>query len=96
MRLCLWLVSPFTHPVVSGKITVYIGSAVSGGFVFCTMTTPVTFLQETYDELKKVVWPSRNEVVRLTAVVITISLIIGIYIGGLDYLFTSILNYFLK
>lgn len=38
------------------------------------------------DELKKVSWPSREETIRLTMVVILISLIIGAYIGIIDVL----------
>ena len=53
------------------------------------MTTPVSFFRETYDELKKVVWPTRNEIIRLTSVVILLSVIMGLYIGGLDYVFTQ-------
>jgi len=60
------------------------------------MTTPVNFLKETYDELKKVVWPTREEVVRLTLVVIAVSVIIGIYIGGIDYIFTKITELIVK
>jgi len=60
------------------------------------MTTPVTFLQQTYDELRKVIWPSRDEIVRLTLVVITISVIIGLYIGGIDYLLATALGVILK
>jgi preprotein translocase subunit SecE len=47
------------------------------------------FVQEVVEELKKVSWPSRNETIRLTMVVITISLIIGIYIGIIDVLLTK-------
>ena len=54
------------------------------------MISPVKFLRETYDELIKVVWPTKNEVIRLTGVVISISVIVGLYIGGLDYIFTKI------
>ena len=60
------------------------------------MTTPVTFLRETYDELKKVKWPTRNEVVRLTAVVVFISVAIGLYIGGIDYILTQVLTMLIK
>lgn len=38
------------------------------------------------DELKKVTWPSRAETTRLTIIVIAISLIIGLYIGIIDFL----------
>lgn len=60
------------------------------------MATPVGFFRETYEELKKVTWPTRNDVVRLTVVVITISLLIGLYIGALDYIFTTITQTLLK
>ena len=59
-------------------------------------TTPVIFLKETRDELKKVVWPTRNEVIRLTGVVIIVSLIVGIYLGGLDYILTNLLTLVIK
>jgi preprotein translocase subunit SecE len=59
-------------------------------------TTPVTFLKEVRDELKKVVWPTKQEVVRLTMVVIIVSLIVGFYLGGLDYIFTKIMAFVLK
>ena len=60
------------------------------------MTTPVTFLQEVYAELKKVAWPSRSEVIRLTGVVIIISVLVGVYVGGLDFIFTSLLQLVVK
>jgi preprotein translocase subunit SecE len=56
------------------------------------MATPVSFVSETRDELKKVVWPSRQEVIRLTVVVITVSLIVGTFLGGLDFLFVKIIS----
>lgn len=60
------------------------------------MPAPVTFLKETADELKKVTWPTRQEVVRLTFVVIIISLIVGAILGGLDFIFTKVLEIFIK
>lgn len=47
---------------------------------------PVAFFQEVAAELKKVTWPSRDETMKLTAVVIALSVIVGIFIGGLDAL----------
>ncbi|TAJ20767.1 MAG: preprotein translocase subunit SecE [Dehalococcoidia bacterium] len=38
-------------------------------------------------ELKKVTWPSRREVVNLTTVVVVISLLLGMVMGGADLLF---------
>lgn len=57
---------------------------------------PVTFLKETLDELKKVTWPNQKEVIRLTAMVIVVSIGIGLFVGGLDLLFTKLMETILK
>jgi len=44
------------------------------------------------DELKKVTWPTREETIRLTAVVIAISLIIALYIGIIDVFLAKLLD----
>lgn len=51
------------------------------------MVTPIGFFNEVVAELKKVTWPTRNETLKLTAVVIVISIVVGAFIGGLDSLF---------
>lgn len=56
------------------------------------MVTPITFLKQTYDELQKVKWPTRNEITRLTLVVIFISFAIGLYIGGIDFVLTKLMG----
>jgi preprotein translocase subunit SecE len=49
----------------------------------------VRTFRETRSELRKVVWPTREETIRLTAVVIVISLIIGLilFVGDSIFLF---------
>lgn len=44
------------------------------------------FATDIIEELKKVTWPSRQETIRLTVIVIAISLIIGLYLGIIDIL----------
>lgn len=51
-----------------------------------------TFTKDIVEELKKVTWPSRKETIRLTLIVIGISLIIGLYIGIIDILLTKLLE----
>jgi len=51
---------------------------------------PAKFVQEVIRELKKVTWPTREETIKLTAVVIAISVIVGAFIGGLDVLLVKI------
>ncbi len=43
-------------------------------------------------ELRKVSWPTRQETVRLTMVVVLISLIIGLYVGIIDVLLARLLE----
>ena len=50
------------------------------------------FTGEIVEELKKVTWPSRTQTIRLTLVVISLSLIIGIYVGIIDVLLTKALE----
>jgi preprotein translocase subunit SecE len=59
-------------------------------------TNPAVFLKEVRSELGKVVWPSRKEAVRLTSLVIGISLAVGLFIGAFDFIFTKTMAIFLK
>jgi preprotein translocase subunit SecE len=51
---------------------------------------PARFVQEVIAELKKVTWPSREETMKLTAVVIALSVIVGVFIGGLDAILVQV------
>lgn len=53
----------------------------------------VKFLRDVKIELGKVTYPAREEVFRLTMLVIVLSLIIGAYLGALDYVLTLALEY---
>jgi preprotein translocase subunit SecE len=46
---------------------------------------PARFLREVYDELRKVVWPTWGELYRYTLVVIFTVVVLGVFIGGVDY-----------
>jgi preprotein translocase subunit SecE len=50
------------------------------------------FLKEAWFELKKVNWPSRKETIRYTLIVIVVLTIVALYLGGIDFLFTRLLN----
>ena len=52
----------------------------------------LSYFEEVKLELSKVVWPKKQEVVRLTLVVLSISAIVGVYLGGLDYFMTKLLE----
>lgn len=57
--------------------------------------SPVTFLQETASELRKSVWPSREEVTRLTVIVIVVAIAFGFFLGGLDRIFAETFGRFI-
>jgi len=50
---------------------------------------PKRFLGEVISELKKVTWPTRDETIKLTAVVIVLSIAVGAFIGALDSIFLA-------
>lgn len=52
----------------------------------------VRFFKEAREELKKVTWPDRKTTTRYTVIVVIASLFVGVVIGGIDYLFTRILE----
>ena len=53
---------------------------------------PVIFLKEVRQELGKVIWPTRAETVRLTLIVIGVSVAVGLFIGALDIIFVQIMS----
>jgi preprotein translocase subunit SecE len=54
----------------------------------------VRYFSEIVNELKKVVWLSRREVVYLTGMVLIVVIITGIVLGALDYGFSEFVNKF--
>ncbi len=56
------------------------------------MKALVEFLKGVRFELSKVVWPKREEVIKLTLIVFIISAVVGAYVGGLDFIFTKALE----
>ena len=53
------------------------------------------FLKESRIELKKVIWPTREETMRYTASVIIMSACLAVFLGGLDYLYRFVVDAFL-
>lgn len=52
----------------------------------------IRYLKETRAELKKVTWPSREEALRLTLVVITTILVMAVVLGLLDYIYSKLMD----
>ncbi len=50
------------------------------------------FLKESREELKKVVWPSREEVLNSTIVVLAATAIISMFLFGVDNVFETLFD----
>jgi preprotein translocase subunit SecE len=48
------------------------------------------FFQETIGELRKVSWPSRQEAIRLTEIVLIVIFVMSIILGGLDWIYAKL------
>jgi preprotein translocase subunit SecE len=54
----------------------------------------INFLRDTKAELKKVTWPSRNEVTSTTIVVIIATVFFGFYLFFMDVIFSWLISNF--
>jgi preprotein translocase subunit SecE len=50
------------------------------------------FLSDVYQELGKVAYPSRQELIGSTIVVVIMSILVSIFIGGVDYVLKELVN----
>lgn len=60
------------------------------------MKAAIHYLKEVRLELSRVVWPKRQDVIKLTLTIIIISAIVAVYVGGLDFAFTKLLELFIS
>jgi len=59
------------------------------GFVWRSV---FSYLKDVKTEMANVTWPTKNTVQQMTATVLVVSIVVGLYIGGLDAIFTTVLN----
>jgi preprotein translocase subunit SecE len=55
---------------------------------------PVQYLREVRDEMRKVAWPNRPEVVRYSIIVTATVVVYTAFIGGIDYGLQYVANWF--
>lgn len=60
------------------------------------IANPVQFVKEVIAELKKVTWPTKEETIKLTVVVIALSVLVGAFVGSLDITFLKITTLLFK
>jgi preprotein translocase subunit SecE len=54
-----------------------------------------TFIKEAKIELTKVTWPTKDQIIRSTILVVGLTIVMAIFLGGLDYGFGKILKAFI-
>jgi len=54
-------------------------------------TSPALFLRQVVAELRKVIWPTRNELVTYTAVALAFVIFMTVVVTSLDYGFTKLM-----
>ena len=60
------------------------------------MSRFINYLKDTFAELKHVSWPTNKQSVVHTALVFGISIVIALFLGFFDFLFSRGLDWFLK
>lgn len=61
-----------------------------------TMKRIFDFLSSVRVELEKVTWPTPELTIRLTVVVILVTIIVAFFLGGIDFLLTKMLELILQ
>lgn len=59
------------------------------------MQAIITFLREAKVELSRVNWPSQKEIIRYTVLVVIISIVVAVFLGALDFLFSLLVEKYL-
>ena len=54
-----------------------------------------SFFKEVRIEIKKVNWPTTKETIRYTLIIIGVSIVTAAFLGGIDFLFTRVLDKFI-
>jgi preprotein translocase subunit SecE len=57
-----------------------------------TKKSRFAFVRDIYDELRKVVWPTRREAIRLTLMVLAVCIAMAAFLGTLDYGFSELVT----
>ena len=54
-----------------------------------------SFIKESKEELVKVTWPSKQKTINYTIAVVIISLLVALFLGALDMIFSMIIEKFI-
>lgn len=54
------------------------------------------YFKESKEELSKVTWPTKKQTIEMTIAVIIVVLVVGFYLGGLDFVLTKGLTWLIS
>ena len=54
------------------------------------------YLRDTASEMKHVTWPTQGQAITYTFLVIIVSTVVALFLGGFDFIFTHLLNLIIK
>ncbi len=60
------------------------------------MNMNFSFLKEVKEELAKVIWPSREQTIRYTTLVVAIAVAVGLFLGIVDFGLTKLTDFLLN
>jgi len=56
-------------------------------YFYSYMNKLINYIKASISEMKKVTWPTKKETYNYTILVISLSLIVAVFLGALDYIF---------
>lgn len=59
-------------------------------------SNPIEYFKQVRLELARVEWPSRPQVIQATILVVVVSILVGSFLGAIDYAFTNLFGYILN
>jgi preprotein translocase subunit SecE len=89
--LAVFYVNPLALTSLLFKVLILVAGLVVAGLVFISGSEGksfVSFMKETKIELKKVVWPTREETTKTTGMIIIAVIIVSIFLWIVDAFFT--------
>jgi len=53
------------------------------------------FFKEVWVEMKRVNWLTKKEVIKYTLIVLVVTIVVAVFLGTLDYIFSGIIRMFI-
>jgi preprotein translocase subunit SecE len=87
-----------TYPTIV-RVLMVLGGVLVGGFIGYTTTKGrdfAKFVKNANIERQKIVWPTKNETIQTTIMVLVLVIIIGFFLFLVDSVFSNLIEYFFE